>query len=90
MSRTDCTDPGDEEPSRFSEARLDALLLDHLLLSPWPWTLEELSREIREKGTDTVDAVARLTETGLVHRLDGFVFPTRTARRAEELRVGTL
>jgi hypothetical protein len=73
MSRTDRTDPGDEELSRFSEARLDALLLDHLLLSPWPWTLEELGREIQEKGTDTVDAVARLTETGLVHCLDGFV-----------------
>lgn len=90
MSRTDRTDSGDEEPSRFSEARLDALLLDHLLLSPWPWTLEELGREIQEKGIDTADAVARLTETGLVHRLDRFVFPTRTARRAEELRVGRL
>lgn len=90
MSTDDQVDPEDEEPSRFTEARLDALLLDHLLLSPWPWTLEELSREIQEKGTDTADSVARLTETGLVHRLDRFVFPTRTARRAEELRVGTL
>jgi DNA-binding MarR family transcriptional regulator len=73
MSKTDRTDPGDEEPSRRSDARLDALLLDHLLLSPWPWTLEELAREIQEKGTDTADAVARLTEAGLVHRLDRFV-----------------
>lgn len=90
MSADDQVDLSDEEPSRFAEARLDALLLDHLLLSPWPWTIEELAREVQEKGLDTADAIARLTETGLVHRLDRFVFPTRTARRAEELRVGTL
>jgi hypothetical protein len=90
MSATDPTNQQDEEPSRFSEARLDALLLDHLLLSPWPWSLEELAREVQERDIDTADAVARLTETGLVHRLDKFVFPTRTARRAEELRLGTL
>lgn len=90
MSVDDQVDLADEEPSRFTEARLDALLLDHLLLSPWPWTIVELARETQEKGTDTADSVARLAETGLIHRLDGFVFPTRTARRAEELRVGTL
>ncbi|MFZ2050427.1 MAG: hypothetical protein WAU69_05785 [Solirubrobacteraceae bacterium] len=90
MSADDQVDPEDEEPSRFTEARLDALLLDHLLLSPWPWTIEELAREIQEKNIDTADSVARLAETGLVHRLERFVFPTRTARRAEELRVGTL
>jgi hypothetical protein len=43
MSGTDLADQEDEEPTRFTEARLDALLLDHLLLSPWPWTLEELA-----------------------------------------------
>jgi hypothetical protein len=90
MSRTGRTDHEDEEPSRFSEAQLDALLLDHLLLSPWPWTQEELGREIQEKGIDTADAVSRLVEAGLVHRFDRFVFPTRTARRAEELRLGVL
>lgn len=88
MSATDPSSP-QEEPPRITEARLDARLLDHLLLSPWPWTVEELSRETREKGIDTADAIARLAETGLVHRLDKFVFPTRTARRAEELRIGT-
>lgn len=90
MSTDDQVDPEDDEPSRFTEARLDALLLDHLLLSPWPWTIEELAREIQEKNIDTADSVARLAETGLVHRLERFVFPTRTARRAEELRIGTL
>lgn len=90
MSETDIADQEDVEPSRFTEARLDALLLDHLLLSPWPWTLEELGREMQAKHIDTADAVARLVETGLVHRFDRFVFPTRTARRAEELRIGTL
>ncbi len=90
MSATDPINQQDEEPLRLSEARLDALLLDHLLLSPWPWTLEELGREMHGKDIDTADAVARLIETGLVHRFDRFVFPTRTARRAEELRIGTL
>jgi hypothetical protein len=90
MSATDPTNRQDEESPRFTEARLDALLLDHLLLSPWPWTIEELSRETHGEVIDAADAVARLAETGLVHRLDRFVFPTRTARRAEELRIGTL
>ncbi len=90
MSATDPTSPQNDQPPRIAETRIDACLLDHLLLSPWPWTVEELGREIQEKGIDTADAVARLAETGLVHRLDRFVFPTRTARRAEELRIGTL
>lgn len=90
MSATDPTSPQNDQPPRIAETRIDARLLDHLLLSPWPWTVEELGREIQEKGIDTADAVARLAETGLVHRLDRFVFPTRTARRAEELRIGTL
>jgi hypothetical protein len=47
-------------------------------------------REMKTKDIDKADAVARLVETGLVHRFDRFVFPTRTARRAEELRIGTL
>lgn len=45
---------------------------------------------MKTKDIDKADAVARLVETGLVHRFDRFVFPTRTARRAEELRIGTL
>jgi hypothetical protein len=55
----------------------------------YPWTIQEIAREL-QAPLDAADAVRRLTETGLVHRFEDFVFPTRTARRAEELEVGTI
>jgi hypothetical protein len=79
----------DRHPPRPSDAACDCAVLDYMLLSPWPWTLEELGREVGDH-TEAIDAVARLTGAGLVHRLDRFVFPTRVARRAEELRIGTV
>ena len=56
--------------------------------SSYPWTVDELVREIQDE--DAVDAVARLTEAGLVYRFGEFVFPTRTARRADEIKVGAI
>jgi hypothetical protein len=51
-----------------------------------PWSLAELEREIGDR-IRTADAVTRLYAAGLVHRLgDGFVFATRAAVRADELR----
>jgi hypothetical protein len=55
----------------------------------WPWSIEEIGRELGNQ-IEAVDAVARLTNTGLVHRLGNFVFPTRTARRAAEIEIGTV
>lgn len=57
--------------------------------SDHPWSVSEIVRELGNEP-DAHDAVARLAGTGLVHRLDEFVFPTRTARRAEELQIGTV
>jgi hypothetical protein len=55
----------------------------------YPWTVQEIAREM-QAPLEAEDAIRRLTETGLVHRFEDFVFPTRTARRAGELEVGTV
>jgi hypothetical protein len=54
-----------------------------------PWTLDELGRELKDRG-DAADAVSSLRRAGLVHRLGDFVFPTRAARRSDELYDGAL
>lgn len=73
-----------------SEDQCDRTVLALLLCgSAYPWTVEEIAREL-QAPLDAADAVRRLTEVGLVHRFESFVFPTRTARRADELEVGTI
>ena len=54
-----------------------------------PWTVEEVGRELAGPN-DVIDGVGRLARAGLVHRFGEFVFPTRAARRAGEIEVGTL
>ena len=72
------------------EEQWDGRVLNLLFCNaPWPWSVAEIARELQDHD-GTVDAVARLTEAGLVHRLGEFVFPTRTARRANELGVGSV
>ncbi len=44
----------------------------------------------RISATRAVDAVSRLQRTGLVHRSGEFVFPTRDARRANEMQIGSV
>jgi hypothetical protein len=61
------------------------LLLDDRL----PWTLDELGRKLKDR-VDAADAIATLSGDGLVHRLGDFVFPTRAARRSDELYDGAL
>jgi hypothetical protein len=56
--------------------------------SSWPWSVQEITREMDDE-IEATDAVRRLTDSGLVHRLGKFVFPTRTARRAAEIEIGT-
>jgi hypothetical protein len=49
-----------------------------------PWSREELDREI---GQDTTDSLNRLFGAGLIHRLDSFVWASRAALMAEDLRL---
>jgi hypothetical protein len=73
----------------ISEDQRDNTILNIMFCgASYPWTVEELVREVQD--SDAADAVARLTEAGLVHRFGEFVFPTRTARRADELQVGAI
>lgn len=67
------------------EIEADGEILRMLLLD-WrgPWTVEEIGREM-DDPVEAVDGVMRLARAGLVHRLDGFVFPTRTAVRASQV-----
>jgi hypothetical protein len=71
------------------EDQHDKLILHVLCEALVPWTVEEVGREL-DSVNDVLDGVERLVRAGLVHRLGGFVFPTRAARRAGEIEVGTL
>lgn len=78
-----------EEPSAVSDEDRDRLVLDLMLSEPggYPWSREELVRTIGDR-IGVFDAVARLEAAGLLHRVGEFVFPTRAARRADELAGG--
>jgi hypothetical protein len=71
------------------EDQRDKLILHVLCEELVPWTVEEVSREL-DSPNDVIDGVSRLVGAGLVHRLGEFVFPTRAARRAGEIEIGTL
>ena len=69
--------------------RREKLVLAMMLEDPFPWTVEEIGRALNNHGYAS-DSVAKLAGAGLVHRLDGFVFPTRAARRADEIYDGAI
>jgi hypothetical protein len=71
-----------EEDARDDSAVLALLVEDD---TQRPWSLEELAREIRNE-IRAIDSVNRLYGAGLIHRLEGFVWPTRAAVKAEALR----
>jgi hypothetical protein len=48
-----------------------------------PWAFDEIAREI---GSDPTDSLNRLYGGGLIHRLEGFVWATRAAVMADEIR----
>lgn len=83
--------PDEAQPNRCEKEReLDNLVLAIMFNDPssWPWSVEEIARELDDKN-EAIEAVRRLTDSGLIHRLGEFVFPTRTARRAAEIEIGT-
>jgi hypothetical protein len=82
--------PDERRGTGLSEDEIDNTVVSFLLDKPsWPWSLEEIARELGDRP-DAEDAVARLTGTGLVHRIGDFAFPTRSLRRASELRLDTV
>jgi hypothetical protein len=80
----------DEATARLTDEQVDEAVLSFMLEEhPWPWHLDELGRELGSQ-TGAMDAVGRLTRTGLVHHWGEFVFPSRTATRAAAMQIGTV
>jgi hypothetical protein len=79
----------EQDEDRLSEETRDNGVLNLFFCDPtsYPWTVDEIGREI-EHRLAAGDSVRRLTEAGLLHRCGEFVFPTRAARRADQLGVG--
>jgi hypothetical protein len=81
--------PDEDRGTGLSDDEIDNTVVSFMLDGDsWPWSLEEIARELGDRP-DAEDAVARLTGAGLVHRLGDLAFPTRSLRRANELRIGT-
>jgi predicted transcriptional regulator len=72
--------PAVEQDRETDRAILDLLLID----AHAPLSVEEIAREIGDDN-DARDGLARLTRAGLVHRLESFVWATRSAACAAAL-----
>ena len=80
----------DEEfDDNVGEEDRDRCVLGLMLVdSPWPWTVDEIACELHTL-IGAADSVGRLAGAGLIHRLGEFVFPTRAARRADQIGSGS-
>lgn len=67
------------------EADTDRALMAMLLADPGLWSVDETQREAGGNPLLIEDGLNRLHAAGLVHRLDGFVFPTKAAVRSAAL-----
>jgi hypothetical protein len=68
-----------ERQRQLDSAILAMLVHEEALL----WSVEEIAREIK---TDPVDSLDRLHGGGFIHRLENYVWATRAAFIADELR----
>lgn len=68
------------------EKHTDGVILSFLLAgdAQRPWSEDEVAREI-DDPIAAADSLKRLARSGLIHRLNGFVFPSRAAQVAEEI-----
>ena len=80
--------PAPEESRAEAERHIDNVVMSLLLRGPWPWSARELAQELGNE-IEALDALQRLASHGLAHRLEDFAFPTRAARRAAEIAIGT-
>ena len=77
----------DPEPTPPPEQSAQAIVLDLLIgdENHWPWSVEEVAREV-SSSLDAADAIDALHGAGLINRTsDGFVFPTRAAVRYSQI-----
>ncbi len=76
------------EAAREVDVEEHALL--HLLMEEGHvlWSVAELSSALNPRGTSiaAIDAVSRLEADGLVHRIGDYVFASRSAARAWQVR----
>jgi hypothetical protein len=77
---SDCPTTVPRDPDLETDRSVLMLLTDQ----PGLWTVEEIARAIGDR-VRAVDGVNHLYQDGLIHRLESFVFATRTAARAAEL-----
>ena len=65
----------------------DHAIMGFLLDDPGPWSEIELKRQF-QKPLAVEDGLSRLVCEGMIHRLAGFVFASRTAKQAHSTYQG--
>jgi hypothetical protein len=77
---------GGEVPHRLEDDVAERGVLSVLMNSETPglWSEAEVARELGDRLA-VIDAICALQAAGLVHRCQGFVFPTRAAARFDKL-----
>jgi hypothetical protein len=78
-------EPTGAAPPRDPE-RTQAVVMAQLLAGEhsWPWSVRELALELDDELA-AADAVVALQAAGLIHRVGGYVWPTRPAARMHSL-----
>jgi len=77
-------DESSRSAAEEADMRSQAEVLDLLMSEGVLWSDEEIARAIGDPVA-AADAIGALARAGLVHRLSGFVFASRSAVRATRL-----